>query len=95
MISVDSYQFVLISSSFSFDLAGATLSSHPFFFFLNILTPFMGTSSYYIFSGIPEAVFDTEENEDRIYNLHFNYPFFFYKFVIVIKSFFIYSFIFL
>ena len=28
------------------------------------------------FSGIPEAVFDTEENEDRIYNLHFNYPFF-------------------
>ena len=27
-----------------------------------------------------------EENEDRIYNLHFNYPFFFYKFVLVINS---------
>ena len=66
MISVDSYEFVSISSSFSFDLAGATLffnSIHEDFFIL-------------YFSGIPEAVFDMEENEDRIYNLHFNYPFF-------------------
>ena len=66
MTSVNSYEFVSISSSFSFDLAGATL----------FLAPFMRTSSYLYFSGIPEAVFDTEENEDRIYNLHFNYPFF-------------------
>ena len=53
MISVDSQQFVLISSSFSSDLAGATLSSHPFFFFFffNILSLFMRTSSYYIFQG--------------------------------------------
>ena len=66
MTSVNSYEFVSISSSFSFDLAGATL----------FLTSFMRTSSYLYFSGIPEAVFDTEENEDRVYILHFNYPFF-------------------
>ena len=66
MISVDSYEFVSISSSFSFDLAGATL----------FLTPFMRTSSYYIFQGFQRRFFDTKENEDRIYNLHFNYPFF-------------------
>ena len=66
MTSVNSYEFVSISSSFSFDLAGATL----------FLAPFMRTSSYLYFSGIPEAVFDTEENEDRVYILHFNYPFF-------------------
>ena len=70
MISVDSYEFVSISSSFSFDLAGATFF---FFFFFNSIH-----EDFFIlyFSGIPEAVFDTEENEDRIYNLHFNYPFF-------------------
>ena len=82
MTSVNSYEFVSISSSFSFDLAGATL----------FLAPFMRTSSYLYFSGIPEAVFDTEENEDRVYNLHFNYPFF-YKFVIVINSFFFFFFL--
>ena len=75
MTNVNSYEFISISSSFSFDLAGATL----------FLTSFMRTSSYLYFSGIPEAVFDTEENEDRVYILHFNYPFF-YKFVIVIKK---------
>ena len=84
MTNVNLYEFVSISSSFSFDLAGATL----------FLTPFMRTSSYYIFQGVPEAVFDTEENEDRVYNLHFNYPFF-YKFVIIINSFFFYIFFFL
>ena len=75
MTSVNSYEFVSISSSSSFDLAGATL----------FLAPFMRTSSYLYFSGIPEVVFDREENEDRVYNLHFNYPFF-YKFVIIINS---------
>ena len=72
MISVDSYDFVSISSSFSFDLAGATFFFFFFFFFNSIHEDFF----ILYFSGIPEAVFDTEENEDRIYNLHFNYPFF-------------------
>ena len=74
MISVDSYEFVSISSSFSFDLAGATLFLVILFFlyFNSIHEDFF----ILYFSGIPEVVFDTEENEDRIYNLHFNYPFF-------------------
>ena len=75
MISIDSHQFILISSSFSFDLAGVTLSSH--FFFKKIYFNFICDDFFILYiPGIPEAVFDMEENEDRIYNLNFNYSFF-------------------
>ena len=85
MISVDSYEFVSISSSFSFDLAGATLSSHAFF--LNILTPFMRTSSYYIFQGF-QRQFSTRKKMKTEFIIYILIIPSFYKFVIVINSWF-------
>ena len=68
MISVDSYEFVSISSSFSFDLAGATLFLVIFFFYF-ILTPFMRTSSYYIFQGF-QRQFSTRKKMKTEFTVH-------------------------
>ena len=76
MISVDSYEFVSISSSFSFDLAGATL----------FLTPFMRTSSYYIFQGF-QRQFSTRKKMKTEFIIYILIIPSFYKFVIVINSF--------
>ena len=78
MISVDSYEFVSISSSFSFDLAGATL----------FLTPFMRTSSYYIFQGF-QRQFSTQKKTKTEFIIYILIIPSFYKFVIVINSFFL------
>ena len=66
MISVDSYEFVSISSSFSFDLAGATL----------FLTPFMRTSSYYIFQGF-QRQFSRRKKMKTEFTVHILIFFFF------------------
>ena len=79
MISVDSYEFVSISSSFSFDLAGATL----------FLTPFMRTSSYYIFQGFQRQFLTRKKTKTEFIIYILIIPSF-YKFVIVINSFFFY-----
>ena len=77
MISVNSYEFVSISSSFSFDLAGATL----------FLTPFMRTSSYYIFQGFQRR-FSTRKKTKTEFIIYILIIPSFYKFVIVINNFF-------
>ena len=77
MTSVNSYEFVSISSSFSFDLAGATL----------FLTPFMRTSSYYIFQGFQRR-FSTRKKMKTEFIIYILIIPSFYKFVIVINSFF-------
>ena len=90
MISVDSYEFVSISSSFSFDLAGATLFLVILFFFY-ILTPFMRTSSYYIFQGFQRR-FSTRKKMKTEFIIYILIIPSFYKFVIVINSFFFFYF---